>query len=100
MASMADAPPLPDTRADVEAMKDLLAWMREQGYWSETVTVGSVQLVGARDYLPSVKAQERAAAHADQASRGDAERAGDTLYDQVGRDLPGYERARGQLPGG
>lgn len=86
----------PSPSADVEALQAFMTWSRNQGYWFDAVTVGSVQIVGARDLCPSVEAQVRAVAADEQAVReGDVD---ESIYDTVGRNLPGYQaiRARGQ----
>ena len=94
---MAGKPKPPESSADVEALKHLMAWSREQGYAFDTATIGSVQITGFRDLDPSVKARENAAAQ-DDARRRVEEQDDGTIYDQVGRDLPGYELVRGERP--
>jgi hypothetical protein len=82
--------------ADVAALQAFMTWARAEGYWFDCVTVGSVQVVGARDYCPSVETQVRRAAADEQAARDEGE--DESIYDTVGRGLPGYQaiRARGQ----
>lgn len=86
----------PDTSADAAVVKDLLLWMRDNGFGCQTMAVGSIQLVAARDYLPSTKAQERAQAEEDAfRKRMEAGNNAETAYHHFGGDIPGAKEVLG-----
>lgn len=73
-----------DSSDDVAATKDLLSWMREQGFSTDSVKIGRVELVGTRDLFPHPKARVDAAAADDAESRSYSQ---PSIYREYGADL-------------
>lgn len=72
---------------------EFLTWARAEGFGFDTVTVGGVQITGARDYAPTVGTQAVMASSI-QRDTGTAARS-ESIYEEYGRDLPGYDQVIG-----